>query len=81
MMRLGVGLAPAARWIVGARLAGRVLVLALVGSFGLAAPTVALAQPASDGKVYFDASHQGDALLRNAENLVRAGSFAEAIEI
>lgn len=32
-------------------------------------------------KVYFDSSHAADLLLRNAENLVRAGDFAEAIEI
>ena len=42
----------------------------------------AQAQPGEAGiKVYFDSSHQANALLRNAENLVRAGSFAEAIEI
>ena len=42
--------------------------------------------PAQDGreamiKVYFDSSHTADALLRSAENHVRAGDYAEAIEI
>ncbi len=32
-------------------------------------------------KVYFDSSHTADALLRSAENHVKAGDFAEAIEI
>ncbi len=33
------------------------------------------------GKVYFDSSHTADALLRSAENHVKAGDFAEAIDI
>jgi len=32
-------------------------------------------------KVYFDSSHTADALLRSAENHVRSGDYAEAIEI
>ncbi len=32
-------------------------------------------------KVYFDSSHSADALLRSAENHVRAGDYAEAIGI
>ena len=54
-------------------LAGRV---ALIG-------TTAVAQLGQLGqvKVYFDSSHTADALLRSAENHVRAGDFAEAIEI
>jgi len=38
-----------------------------------------LAPPAA--KVYFDSSHSADALLRSAENHVKAGDYAEAIEI
>jgi len=34
-----------------------------------------------NSKVYFDSSHTADALLRSAENHVKAGDFAEAVEI
>src|SRR5436305_9647540 len=32
-------------------------------------------------KVYFDTSHTADSLLRSADNHVKAGSFAEAVDI
>ena len=35
----------------------------------------------ASAKVYFDSSHNADALLRSAENHVKAGNYAEAIEI
>ncbi len=37
--------------------------------------------PKPSTKVYFDSSHNADALLRSAENHVKAGDFAEAVEI
>ncbi len=35
----------------------------------------------ASSKVYFDTSHEADARLRSAENHVKAGDFAEAIDI
>lgn len=81
MAMIGAGGSAQARVAI-ARLA------ALLAVGVLASPAIAWSEPQAGGggpqqntKVYFDTSHEADARLRNAENHVKAGDFAEAIEI
>ena len=57
--------------------AGALLAIAILGRPCWAQPP----GNRTNAKVYFDSSHTADALLRSAENHVKAGDFAEAVEI
>ena len=80
MMISGPGGACPYRWIRRRRSVTLSFFLCSLAFAGPMAGKVALAQQ-GPVKVYFDSSHTADALLRSAENHVRSGDFAEAIEI
>ena len=70
-------------WTTSRRWVGFLIFLGILAGRVAVIETTAVAQVGQVGqiKVYFDSSHTADALLRSAENHVRAGDFAEAIEI